>query len=86
MHLPSSHQGLIVKLMERITITPDVCGGQPTIRGMRITVSQVLEMLADGMTPEQILEDFPYLEKVDVDACLQYAARFAARREVRLIK
>jgi uncharacterized protein (DUF433 family) len=47
---------------DRVTIIPDVCGGQPTIRGMRITVSHILEMLAGGMTPDQILEDYPYLE------------------------
>ena len=52
--------------LERITIKPDVCGGAPTIRGMRITVSHVLEMLAGGMTAEEILKDFPYLEKADV--------------------
>lgn len=69
-------------LVERITIKPDVCGGEPTIRGMRITVSQVLEMLAGGMTPEQVLEDFPYLERADIDACLEYAARQAAHREI----
>ena len=72
--------------IERITIKPDVCGGEPTIRGMRITVSQVLEMLAGGMTPEQILEDFPYLDRADIDACLEYAARQAAHREVLLNK
>ena len=71
---------------ERITIKPDVCGGEPTIRGMRITVSHVLEMLAGDMTPAQILEDFPYLEKADIDACLDYAARQAAHREVLLSK
>jgi uncharacterized protein (DUF433 family) len=60
--------------IERITIKPDVCGGEPTIRGMRITVSHVLEMLAGGMTPEEILKDFPYLEKADIDAALEYAA------------
>ena len=45
--------------IDRITIKPDVCRGEPTIRGMRITVSHVLEMLAGGMTPEQVLQDFP---------------------------
>jgi uncharacterized protein (DUF433 family) len=72
--------------LERITIKPDVCGGAPTIRGMRITVSHVLEMLAGGMTAEQILKDFPYLEKADIEACLEYAARQAAHREVLLSK
>ncbi len=72
--------------LERITIKPDVCGGEPTIRGMRITVSHVLEMLAGDMTPAEILEDFPYLEKADIDACLDYAARQAAHREILLSK
>lgn len=65
---------------------PDVCGGEPTIRGMRITVSQVLEMLAGGMKAEEILEDFPYLEQADIDACFEYAARHAAHREIPLSK
>lgn len=51
---------------------------------MRITVSQVLEMLAGGMTVEEILKDFPYLEAGDVEASLEYAARQAAHREVAL--
>ena len=68
--------------LDRITIVPDVCGGEPTIRGMRITVSHVLEMLAGGMTPEQILQDYPYLERVDIDASLEYAARHAGHREI----
>jgi len=72
--------------LDRITIKPDVCGGAPTIRGLRITVSQILEMLAGGMTSEQILADYPYLEKPDIDACLEYAARQAAHREVPLSK
>ena len=54
-----------------LKIKPDVCGGEPTIRGMRITVSDVLEMLAGGMTLEDILKDFPYLEKADIDAALE---------------
>ena len=55
-------------------------GGEPS--GMRITVSHVLEMLAGGMTPEQVLQDFPHLEKADIDACLEYAAH----REILLSK
>ena len=72
--------------IDRITIKRDVCGGEPTIRGMRITVSHVLEMLAGGMTPEQVLQDFPYLERADIDASLEYAARHAAHREILLSK
>jgi len=70
--------------LDRITIKADVCGGEPTIRGMRITVSHILEMLAGGMTPEQVLDDFPYLERADIDVCLDYAARQATHREVLL--
>jgi uncharacterized protein (DUF433 family) len=72
--------------IDRITIIPDVCGGEPTIRGIRITVSHVLEMLAGGMTSQEILQDFPFLEKADIDACLEYAARHAAHREIILNK
>ena len=72
--------------IDRITIKPDLCGGEPMIRGMRITVSHVLEMLAGGMTPEQVLQDFPYLERADIDASLEYAARHAAHREILLSK
>jgi len=73
-------------LSERITIDPEVCGGRPCVRGMRITVSQILEMLAGDMTRAQILEDFTYLEAADLDACLQYAAHQADHREILLAK
>lgn len=58
----------------RITIEPGKCGGRPCIRGMRITVYDVLSYLASGMQSDQILADFPYLEVEDIQACLQYAA------------
>lgn len=57
-----------------ITIEPGKRGGKPCIRGMRITVYEVLEYLASGMTSEQILRDFPYLTAEDIQACLAYAA------------
>ena len=57
-----------------ITIEPGKRGGKPCIRGMRITVYDVLEYLASGMTQEEILDDFPYLTKADILACLRYAA------------
>ena len=57
-----------------ITIEPGKRGGKPCIRGMRITVYDVLSYLAAGMTPEEILEDFPYLTLEDIRACLSYAA------------
>jgi len=58
----------------RITIEPGKCGGKPCIRGMRITVYDILSCLASGMTYEEILSDFPYLEKEDILATLEYAA------------
>ena len=57
-----------------ITVEPGKRGGKPCIRGMRMTVYDVLEYLASGMTTQQILEDFPYLTEEDIRACLQYAA------------
>jgi uncharacterized protein (DUF433 family) len=59
---------------ERITIHPDRRGGKPCIRGLRITVYDVLEYLASGMTSEQILADFPDLESDDIRAALAFAA------------
>lgn len=58
----------------RITIESGKRGGKPCVRGMRITVFEVLEYLASGMSTEEILEDFPYLEKEDILACLSFAA------------
>jgi len=58
----------------RITFEPGKRGGKPCIRNMRITVYDVLDYLASGMTHEEILIDFPYLEKADILACLEFAA------------
>lgn len=69
-----------MKLEDRITITPGVRGGKPCIRGTRITVYDILEYLAGGMTESQILADFPSLTPEDIRACLV----FAAARERRL--
>lgn len=60
--------------MDRITFNPNQCGGRPCIRGMRIRVKDVLDLLAAGVKSEEILEDFPYLEPEDIRACLAYAA------------
>jgi uncharacterized protein (DUF433 family) len=57
-----------------ITIEPGKRGGKPCIRGMRMTVYDVLDYLASGMTQEEILQDFPYLTAADIQACLSYAA------------
>lgn len=59
---------------EIITLEPDKRGGKPCIRGLRITVQDVLEYLAGGMTPEEIVADFPDLTLEDIRACLAYAA------------
>ncbi len=62
-------------LLDRITINPKQCGGRPCIRGMRIRVSDVLELLASGISKEDILSEMPDLEMDDLNAVLQYAAR-----------
>lgn len=64
----------MVSAMERITINPEQCGGRPCVRGMRIRVKDVLDMLAGGATTEEILADYPDLEAEDIRACLAYAA------------
>ena len=60
--------------LDRITINPDVCLGQPTIRGMRITVSVILKMLAGGRSIQEVLDAYPELEVEDVQQAVQYAA------------
>lgn len=61
--------------LSRITVNPKQCGGRPCIRGMRIRVTDVLDLFASGLTAEQILAEMPDLEKEDLQAVLQYAAR-----------
>lgn len=60
--------------LNRITTDTDVCGGRPCIRGLRVRVKDVLDLLAAGATRDEILTDFPYLENEDVDAVLSFAA------------
>ncbi len=62
-------------LLKRITINPGIFNGKPIIRGMRFKVSDVLGYLSGGMSVKEILEDFPYLEKEDIDAALLYASK-----------
>ena len=59
----------------RITIDPNICGGRPCIRGLRVRVTDVLSMLAAGASQEEILGDYPYLEAADIKAALEFAAR-----------
>jgi uncharacterized protein (DUF433 family) len=60
--------------IDRIAMTPGVCGGRPCIRGLRIRVKDVLDLLAAGATREEILADYPYLEGEDIAAVLEFAA------------
>jgi uncharacterized protein (DUF433 family) len=62
------------ELLKRITFNPEIMGGKPIIRGMRFGVDDLLNYLASGMTTEEILQDFPYLEKEDIQAVLLFAA------------
>jgi uncharacterized protein (DUF433 family) len=63
------------ELLARITIDPEQCGGRPCIRGLRVRVIDVLELLAAGEKPEEILAEYPYLQPDDIAASLLYAAR-----------
>ena len=61
--------------LHRITINPEQCGGRPCLRGTRMHVTDILELLASGASREEILQDYPYLEAGDITATLEYAAR-----------
>ena len=63
----------MANIANRITANPNQCGGRPCVRGMRIRVIDVLDLLASGMTQNQVLEELPDLEAEDVTACLQFA-------------
>ncbi len=63
-------------LLRRITIEPGKCGGRPCIRGMRMRVQDILDMLAAGTTEDEILRDYPYLERDDIRAAMAYAAAY----------
>ncbi len=63
-----------MKYFERITVDPNQCGGRPCIRGMRIRVKDILDLLASGVSEQTILKDYPYLEPDDIRAVLEYAA------------
>ncbi|HEX9583325.1 MAG TPA: DUF433 domain-containing protein [Gammaproteobacteria bacterium] len=71
-------------VLERITVDSEVCGGRPCIRGLRIRVKDVLEMLAAGAAREEILDDYPYLEAEDIEAALKYAAAQTDHRIIRV--
>lgn len=65
----------MAELMDRITVDPEQFGGRPCIRGMRIRVSDVLDLLANGLSPEEIVEEMPDLELEDIRASLRFASR-----------
>lgn len=71
-------------ILNRITIDINVCGGKPSIRNMRFTVAQMLELLASGMTVEEILTDYEYIEENDINACLLYASQMMNSKKVLL--
>jgi uncharacterized protein (DUF433 family) len=70
--------------LERITQNPEVMGGKPCIRGMRVTVGMIVGQIGSGQTIEQILADYSYLEREDILQALRYAAWLAEEREVSL--
>jgi uncharacterized protein (DUF433 family) len=65
----------MVKLADRITVDPEQCGRRPCIRGMRIRVQDVLDLLANGLSPAQVLKELPDLEPKDIRACLRFASQ-----------
>ena len=66
----------MANLTERITVDPEQCGGRPCIRGMRIRVTDVLDLLANGLTSQEVLAELPDLEPEDIQACLRFASRW----------
>jgi uncharacterized protein (DUF433 family) len=71
---------------DRITFDPNVMGGKPCIRGMRVTVGTIVGLIASGATPEEILADYPYLEAEDIPAALSYAAWRSEEIDVPLVR
>jgi uncharacterized protein (DUF433 family) len=63
-----------VSYLDRITIDPEQCGGRPCVRGYRLRVKDVLELLGSGMTEADLMKDYPFLEEEDIRACFQFAA------------
>lgn len=75
---------VVVQQLRRITINPEVMGGKPCIRGMRVTVGMIVEAIGAGRTIDELLADFPYLEEQDIREALSYAASLAQGREVHI--
>lgn len=68
--------------ISRITLDPNICHGKPCVRGLRYPVTFVLDLLGSGMSPVEILSDYPDLESDDIQACLQFAARLSDFKSV----
>ena len=69
-------------LIKRITVNADICHGKPTIRNMRYQVEMILELLSSGMTWDEIIEDYPTIEKDDIRACLYFASQLTKVKTV----
>lgn len=72
-------------LLNRITVNPDICHGKPTIRNMRYPVEMILDLLSAGMTPEEIIADYPAVEADDIKACLQFASRLTSIKSIKKV-
>ncbi len=73
------------KLIERITINPDICNGKPTIRNTRYTIDLILDLLSAGMSEAEIIDDYPALETDDIKACLAFASQLSKVKTIHRI-
>jgi len=76
---------IMESLLNRITINPEICHGKPTIRNMRYPVELILDLLASGMTHEEIIEDYPAIQDEDIRACLAFASRLTKVKSIHKI-
>jgi len=72
-------------LLSRITVNPEICHGKPTIRDMRYPVEMILDLLSAGMTPEEIIADYPAIEIDDIKACLHFASRLTQVKSIKKV-
>jgi len=79
-----ANKGMVIKMNNRITVDPGICHGQACIKGTRIPVHQIIGMLANGDTIEDLLQGYPSLEREDILACLQFAALLAEEQIIPL--
>ena len=73
------------QLLKRITINPDLCHGKPTIRNTRYTVDLILDLLSAGMTEDEIIDDYPALQREDIRACLAFASQLSKFKTIQRI-